>query len=641
MERELEHALAAADDGAQEEHRGRLAQRLDDVRRLRTFALPLLDDLAALPAQATWGEWARALSALSTRALRDPTRVLQTLAELGPLADVGPVDITMVRHALTGQLRDLRVRPDRDAIGVEVVTIDELRGRSFDAVYVPGLAEKIFPTRWVPHPLLGETLRLAWNEAEGLALQTRQQSLEIERDAFRVALGAAERSIWLSWPCLDVERGRPRMPSSYVLAAAKAVYGRYVDAEELQSVAGKDIAPLRWPAPSDPEAAIDAMERDLAVMRPALGRRGGTSSGTLAHLPQINSHLRRALRARIRRWDTPGKWTASDGLVGLGSEAAALLRAHHPDVRPYSATALQRVAACPYQFFLNQVLRLEPREVPEAIETMDPRQRGSLVHDIQFELLTLLRSEGLLPLDHPQKLEVARMRLHSLAKAVGERWAEELVPAIPRVWEDGLAAITTDLSEWLSRLHEQSPEWTPTHFELAFGLRHQGGRDDASQTDPVVLDEGIRLRGSIDMVEARGDEELRATDHKTGKASAKQSVVVGGGRTLQPALYALALEKLFEGSKVVEGRLWFCTSRGGFEERRVPLNDQARRAVSAVTDTLTGFIEKGFIPAHPFDASTCRWCDYATVCGPDEPTRVDAKTNERPMERLYSLRKLW
>ena len=65
---------------------------------------------------------------------------------------------------------------------------------------------------------------------------------------------------------------------------------------------------------------------------------------------------------------------------------------HALGMRSYSPTALQNYAACPYRFFLQAIHRLAPREVPEAIDELDPLQRGSLIHEIQFELFERLRA---------------------------------------------------------------------------------------------------------------------------------------------------------------------------------------------------------------------------------------------------------
>jgi hypothetical protein len=52
---------------------------------LRAYALPLLEELAALPSRARWGDWLDRLGALATRALRSPSRVLSVIAELAPM----------------------------------------------------------------------------------------------------------------------------------------------------------------------------------------------------------------------------------------------------------------------------------------------------------------------------------------------------------------------------------------------------------------------------------------------------------------------------------------------------------------------------------------------------------------------------
>jgi CRISPR/Cas system-associated exonuclease Cas4 (RecB family) len=153
--------------------------------------------------------------------------------------------------------------------------------------------------------------------------------------------------------------------------------------------------------------------------------------------------------------------------------------------------------------------------------------------------------------------------------------------------------------------------------------------------DPIVIEGGLKLRGSIDLVErdpTRG--RLRITDHKTGKARAPLQVVVGGGRVLQPLLYSLAAEKLLT-EPVDSGRLYYCTLAGGFEEREVELNDAAREKVTAVIKIIGDALETGFFPAAP-DERECQWCDYRMLCGPYEQRRSSMK----PPARLMALRKL-
>jgi ATP-dependent helicase/nuclease subunit B len=80
---------------------------------------------------------------------------------------------------------------------------------------------------------------------------------------------------------------------------------------------------------------------------------------------------------------------------------------HGLGARSYSPTALQNYTHCPYRFFLQAVHGLAPREVAEPIDELDPLQRGSFIHDVQFEFLRRLRDRRLLPV-RPNCLDQAR-----------------------------------------------------------------------------------------------------------------------------------------------------------------------------------------------------------------------------------------
>ncbi|MEM9070514.1 MAG: PD-(D/E)XK nuclease family protein, partial [Myxococcota bacterium] len=534
----------------------RLTRRRHGLRALRDFALPLLEELAQLPEDAPWGEWLAALRALATRALRQPDHVLQVLGELAPLAPVGPVRVEEVIRVLTPRLAQLSVRTNARQSGVLVASPAEVRGLAFDRVLVPGLTERVFPKRIYEDPLLLDGARTNLSPH----LPTKETRMRDERLALHLALGAASTHAVVSWPEVDADRGRPRVPSFYVLEIARAAYGSLPGFRAIKmEAAAASATHSGWPAPAKARDAIDDAEYDLAALRESTRSR---ASGGMAYLLAANPHVKRALGFRARRWSP--KWNHADGLVVVGDAAhkQTLLAPFLPGAKPYSATALQNFAACPYRFALYALFRLETREEPESIEQLNPLQRGSLVHDIQFETLTRARAQGLLPLSHPQNLAATRELLDQVVEEVASEYAEELMPAIPRVWDDALADIRGDLQEWLGILHEL--EFDPQAFELSFGLTRGDRRDEGSLPDPVLLEHEMLLRGAIDLVEAGPENQLRATDHKSGRVPPwmGKDVRIGGGRALQPLLYALALETMFPDSKVVGGRLFYCTSRG-------------------------------------------------------------------------------
>jgi ATP-dependent helicase/DNAse subunit B len=272
------------------------------------------------------------------------------------------------------------------------------RGLSFEAVFVPGLAEKMFPRKIVEEPILLDAVRAQVNRD----LATNQSRLERERLALALAAGAAERRICFSYPRLDLDQGRPRVPSFYALEAVRSAEGRLPDFAELARRAETAAtARLGWPAPPDPSNAIDDAEHDLAILD-RLAALPDEGAGRARYLLTANPNLARALRARYQRWSR--SWTPADGLVSRSEAVRAIMAKHTLDARSYSPTALENYARCPYRFFLQTIHRLAPREVPEVIDELDPLQRGSLIHDVQFEMFARLKEENLLPV-RPNNLD--------------------------------------------------------------------------------------------------------------------------------------------------------------------------------------------------------------------------------------------
>ncbi|HVN39714.1 MAG TPA: PD-(D/E)XK nuclease family protein [Myxococcota bacterium] len=614
---------------------------LADLAALRAFAAPLLDALDALPQRGPWGDWLDALSSLATRALRRPARVLSVLSELAPMAAVGPVDLDEVVLVLSRRLLELAEPPPTARYGrVFVAPIEAARGLDFDAVFVPGLAERLFPKKIEEEPILLDAARRRLDED----LVTRSERVAHERRALRLAVGAATRRVVLSYPRLDLDASRPRVPSFYTLEALRAAEGRLPGWAEMAARAEETgDARVGWPAPTRREQAIDEAEHDLALLERLQDVDEAKSVGAAHYLLDANPNLARALRFRARRW-LP-RWTGADGLVRPGDGAREVIAPgaleamaeHTLAARSYSPTALQHFATCPYKFLLHAVHRLAPREEVDALEELDPLTRGALVHEVQFTLFGRLRDEGLLPVT-PERFEAARARLDATLDEVVLRWRDRLAPAIPRVFEDAIDGVRADLRHWLRLAANDTTGYVPWRFELAFGLAGRRGRDPHSQAEPVALDAGIRLRGSIDLVERRDDGHVCVTDHKTGKDRASEGDVIRGGESLQPVLYALATEKLFPGARVDGGRLYYCTAAGNFSLRDVPLDAKARAAARAVAETIGRALDAPFLPAAPAKGA-CRWCDYQVVCGPYEELRTSRKPAE-PLADLTALRDL-
>ncbi|MBS0278594.1 MAG: PD-(D/E)XK nuclease family protein, partial [Proteobacteria bacterium] len=616
LEHELEARVKAAPDDTT---RARIEREMRQLRVLAGYSTPLIKLLAALPGEARWGAWLGALRELAETALRDPESVVAVLEELEPMADVGPAGLEEVYSVLEDRLRTLRREPARRRYGqLFVGAIESGRGRAFDVVFVPGLAEGVFPKRSSEDPLLLDTYRAKLKA--GLTVQ--DDRVARERLLLRTAAAAGDRLV-VSFPRVDSGQNRPRVPSFYALEILRAAEGGLPDLKQFQKRAS-DACPLRlgWPAPRDARVAVDDQEYDLAVLDAAFRTSKRGAVGVAHYLVKSNEHLGRTMRGRWKRWESP-KWAAEDGLVSTAAEVRKLLAGHRLHARPYSATTLERYAACPYRFYLHGVYGLAPRKEAVALEQMDPLTRGAIFHDLLHRIVVALRGEERLPLGRARYEDALKVADRVVDEARGG-WEEQLAPAISRVWQSEWDDLKFDLRGWVRYACLVGCDWEPVESEYGFG------------DPPLTLFNGrLKLRGRVDLIERGADGAHRIIDLKTGKKPQNPPTFVGGGASLQPVLYSIAVEADRQ-VKVEAGRLFYCTHRGGYEHAEVEINGAARAIAEDVITVIDEAIEDGFLPAAPAHEA-CERCDYRLLCGPYEEQRVRVKSRE-PLKPLRWLR---
>jgi ATP-dependent helicase/nuclease subunit B len=612
---------------------GRLERDIRNLVHLKDFALPIVETLASWPQAASWKEWRQHFCGLAPRVLKYSARVVGILDELSAMDAIGPVPLEEARDVLADRLRSRDEYPPQNRYGrVFIGSPHQGRGRTFKVVFVPALAERLFPQKPREDPmLLDEEMRKPLDA--GLVQQGDRA--KTERLLLHLPAGAATERLWLSYPRLDVSGARPRVPSFYVLDVMRAVTGRIPNHEVLQrEAAAAGGARLDWPAPANPSAAIDEVEHDLATLRELMGAPNpAVVRGHAHYLLRLDDSLRRSL---TRRWaHARSRWLPQDGLVRKADTTRPMLDMQRLGARAYSVSALQKFATCPYQFALSAIYRLEPSKRPEPLQRLDPLTKGSIFHEVQELFFRALSRDGGLPVDEAGVPGALRI-LDRVLRDVSAKRKEELAPAIDRVWTDEMEALGRDLRMWVRKLPE-AQDWTPRHFELSFGLDTEG-RDPSSVRDPVTIDGRFRLRGSVDLVEEdHRSGTVRITDHKTGRNRTTPRTIIGGGAMLQPVIYGLVVERMLE-KPVIGGRLFYCTAAGGFTEHPVPLTEANRRAGLEALEIVDRAIELGFLPAAPAERA-CTWCDFRPVCGPDEPAHVKRKPSE-PLGDLAALREM-
>ncbi len=463
--------------------------------------------------------------------------------------------------------------------------------------FVAGLDEASFPGRGLQDPILLDEERAAISET----LPTSADILRSNLFGLASVLASLRGRLVLSYPSYDIVEGRESFPSSIILQAFRL----------LSRDAGLDYAALDKALPDAagflPGAGRAFDEADWWLDRLTAEPRPDGPRTVSANFPDLAAGLA-ALEARAG-----DKLTAYDGLVDIGP-LRARVDPFAGDGAPMSATGLELLAKCPFGYFLRYILKVRPPEEAAFDRTrwLDPLQRGSLIHEILCEFMTGVAAKG-------EAVEAARHR-PELAAIAGERIAaarRRVPPPSDGIFESERRDILETLDIFLAAEETRETKGRPLAFEKSI------------DAEPIEVAGGrsFRLRGFIDRVDEIGEDAYRVIDYKTGSAKTYEDLVCfGRGRTLQPALYAVAFEQMTarerpgSAPRVAESGYFFPSRRGEGHEIMIGAFD--REKLRCLLADLLGLIEKGrFMPG---PAASCSYCDYRDVCvsgGPDSSGR--------------------
>jgi len=144
-------------------------------------------------------------------------------------------------------------------------------------------------------------------------------------------------------------------------------------------------------------------------------------------------------------------------------------------------------------------------------------------------------------------------------------------------------------------------------------------------------------------VDEAPDGTFHVWDYKTGAAGKiREGVGLRGGRQIQPALYALALEALLAAAgrpaRVSRSGYFFPGRRGEGQRLEVPLD---RAETRATLGGLFDLVAAGYFP-HAVAEDDCRFCDFEEVCGgvrlaSERAARKLAATDDPTLSAFYQL----
>ncbi len=265
---------------------------------------------------------------------------------------------------------------------------------------------------------------------------------------------------------------------------------------------------------------------------------------------------------------------------------------------------------------------------------------GSLLHEVFRLFFERITAAG-------EKPEAARhgLLIEDIAGEQIAAWREKIPPASELAFGQRREDILVACRTLLALEEEHCRRMTPRYFEIPFGLPRAEARATISSRDPVAIPLGngtsFPLRGSIDRVDEAPDGAFHVWDYKTGGTwRHREKLGIRGGRQIQHALYAMALEVLLGRAGIaapVARSGYFFPGRKG-EGQRMPMAldvGQTRDVLVRLLDLL----RQGLFP-HAASKDDCRFCDYESVCGGavESGRRAAAKLEKTTLPALAAFR---
>lgn len=408
--------------------------------------------------------------------------------------------------------------------GVLATTINEIRGLRFDYLFIGGLFDGSFPTKYQPE---------IFDKSKFLQKDKTHQTEE--RYHFYQTLCCWSKGLYLTYPCSE---GEKELEESIFFGEFEHVFKITEISDANNYFANKIYS-----------------NDEILTFYGLLVRNGEKEiiEKLLTNTNYIIPHERIDKINKVYQIRT-GNYLESNEYNGyllenitneeLKQEVEEYLRSILN--KQFSVSQLDEYAKCHFKYFANRVLKLTSFKEPS--EEMEVYEKGILVHDILFEFHTYLRDNNIsiMGCDDDTFNKITKLLFE-----IANRFIENSVINLPASFFEREKLIGKDddvknsiLWRYLLQEREIRMNNNPSFFEVKFGKLSTKQKDSILSTDNPIEIAGIKLRGKIDRIDF--DKNLKVftiIDYKTGKVEIKEDDITDGYSNQLP-VYLIAANKL-------------------------------------------------------------------------------------------------
>lgn len=641
-----------ADDSTPAEQRSQHLRRRFDAA---TLALPLLRKLAGsldqLPQSATATEWATALAHLGAELAISPfgpcepaidahawQSVLSEFAAVERLGRLlGEAPRRYSRTEAVALLRDVAYHerlpgPHGETGCVRILSAQAARNCSVRHLFLAGMSEQSFPAAERPGRLASDDDYRYFSAASHGTTESNLPHSTHSQDElllFYELVSRTEVSLTISYAALD-NKAQVLPPSPYVTELERLFAGdahkKLRRSPPCLSPLAKDSTPTsiaEWRV----RAVADAVgnERDLQLLA------GLIASDAQKPLAAALKSGLLIVHDRSRR-DSFGP---TEGLL-QNQDIANRLSVRFGNRHIWSASQWETYAACPFRFFVEDVLELEP--LGDLVLETDFARRGSRLHDVlaafHRDWLTIRRKR---PMSNDEEASAFLAHLQRVAldrTAAGNRTGVEAAL---------LELDRRQILKWTQRHFDNQAKYEaackklntpmqPGHLEFRFGsvARSDADTDPNSTTDALEINlngEQIKITGQIDRIDVGtrdGKTVFNVIDYKSGRRATLKRDQLESGEQLQLPLYVEAAQMLLFKNKATPLLAGYWGMGNGFDTKgalatpppdasTIPWNE-TQATVHRLIRTFIDHIRRGDFPVDNRNDKCTETCDFQHMC---------------------------
>ena len=398
---------------------------------------------------------------------------------------------------------------------VKIVRLSELRSQEFDTVFLCDFVEGGFPENYRPDPLLPNH-----------PYRTEEEHLYNNRLMFYGVLKSFRERLYLLVP--QRERESELIPSPF-LGQLKAI----ADVETIE-VANPERG-------SVPDFLSTYGNHVWTTPTPS----NQEFPDNLADMRSLIDHVIAVEKSR----EETHEHLAYEGILTAEMlSVQSQTRLENRRRKVYSVTELETYAKCPFQYFVDGVLRFRPEE-EETEDELSSLERGSLLHEILRTFYNSRREQGYPSIGQcsEEVFEDAKRQLNEMLNTKSEEHRslrkETPVGEGNLFWKMDIEKLRVALHKWLKAERTYGLPVIPRYFEINFGQSDELADLELDCTKPIRIGD-VRMKGRIDRIDI-GNGAFNVVDYKTGSSTIRMSEILNG-RSLQLPIYLQITEKLLE-----------------------------------------------------------------------------------------------